>query len=222
MNKSQRGFALIEGLLIILILVFLGFAGYYVWHTQKNTDKSSKNALSASQNTTSSSETAFYNCVKHSNGGTPVGARLDDSLKTLTCQYVNGYTYSPKYTHSALAPVKTVSQQSSTLSDWHSAPDNLKNAITSLAPAGACTSSKSVTIAGDFAVFDYGCDGGDKKLFMMNSGQWKLMSDWINNFSCDLVQKNQIPIVLTQYQDENSKVVAKCVDNNNIEHQVAT
>ncbi len=54
MNKKQNGFALIESLLIILILVIIGFGGYYVWNTQKNVDETSKDATSASQSTTSS------------------------------------------------------------------------------------------------------------------------------------------------------------------------
>jgi len=49
MHKSQKGFALIESLLIILILVIVAFAGYYVWHTQQNTDKVNSDTLKAGQ-----------------------------------------------------------------------------------------------------------------------------------------------------------------------------
>jgi len=35
--KSQRGFAIIEGLLILVILALVGYGGYYVWH--KNNTK---------------------------------------------------------------------------------------------------------------------------------------------------------------------------------------
>lgn len=52
MNKTQKGFALIESLLIILILTIIGFGGYYVWHTQKQTDKTNSDTLKASQSTT--------------------------------------------------------------------------------------------------------------------------------------------------------------------------
>lgn len=51
MNKTQKGFALVEGLLITLILVIIGFGGYYVWNTQKNTDKTNADTLKASQST---------------------------------------------------------------------------------------------------------------------------------------------------------------------------
>jgi prepilin-type N-terminal cleavage/methylation domain-containing protein len=38
MNKikdNQKGFGLIESLLVILIIAVIGFGGYYVWHTQR-------------------------------------------------------------------------------------------------------------------------------------------------------------------------------------------
>ena len=58
MNKTQKGFALVESLLIILILAIIGFGGYYVWNTQKNVDKTSKDAVSASQSTHPASSTS--------------------------------------------------------------------------------------------------------------------------------------------------------------------
>lgn len=50
MKKTQSGFALIEGLLIILILAIIGFGGYYVWHSQQQTNKTLDTAKNTSQN----------------------------------------------------------------------------------------------------------------------------------------------------------------------------
>ena len=36
---KQSGFAVIELLLSLVVLSIIGFTGYYVWHAQKNTDK---------------------------------------------------------------------------------------------------------------------------------------------------------------------------------------
>jgi hypothetical protein len=47
MNKTQKGFALLEGLLIILILVIIAFGGYYVWHSQKNDNKNTTSISSS-------------------------------------------------------------------------------------------------------------------------------------------------------------------------------
>ena len=49
MHKTQKGFALIEGLLIILILAVIGFGGYYVWNSQKQANKSLTQADQVSQ-----------------------------------------------------------------------------------------------------------------------------------------------------------------------------
>jgi uncharacterized protein (UPF0333 family) len=49
MYKKQSGFALVEGLLIILILAIIGFGGYYVWHTQQQTNKTLDTAATTSQ-----------------------------------------------------------------------------------------------------------------------------------------------------------------------------
>jgi Tfp pilus assembly protein PilE len=39
MKKYQDGFSLVEGLLIVIIVGMLGGVGYYVWHSQKQVDK---------------------------------------------------------------------------------------------------------------------------------------------------------------------------------------
>lgn len=46
MNK-QKGFSLVEGLLVILILTIIGFGGYYVWNRDK--DSTASNSETASQ-----------------------------------------------------------------------------------------------------------------------------------------------------------------------------
>jgi len=58
MKKNQSGFALIEGLLIILIIAIIGFGGYYVWHTQKQTDKTLDTAAATSQKAASTAAQA--------------------------------------------------------------------------------------------------------------------------------------------------------------------
>lgn len=53
MNKNQSGFALIEGLLILLIVAVIGGVGYYVYNSQKQTDRSLNSASSVSDNDSS-------------------------------------------------------------------------------------------------------------------------------------------------------------------------
>jgi hypothetical protein len=39
MKNDQKGFGVLEGVLIVVIVGFLGFVGWYVWHSKKSTDK---------------------------------------------------------------------------------------------------------------------------------------------------------------------------------------
>lgn len=47
--KKQFGFTLVEGLLIVLIVSFIGFAGYYVWNSQKDSDETTDQSSSQSE-----------------------------------------------------------------------------------------------------------------------------------------------------------------------------
>jgi competence protein ComGC len=53
--KDQLGFSAVEGLLVILVVAVFGFGGYYVWHTQKDNNKS---AVTASKSSASKAKTS--------------------------------------------------------------------------------------------------------------------------------------------------------------------
>jgi Tfp pilus assembly protein PilE len=46
---NQKGFTLIEGLLIIIALALIVFTGYYVWHSQSQSNKTYNSAATISQ-----------------------------------------------------------------------------------------------------------------------------------------------------------------------------
>lgn len=48
-KKLQSGFTLVEDLLIILILVIVGFAGYHVWDRQSSKDQTAKKSATTSK-----------------------------------------------------------------------------------------------------------------------------------------------------------------------------
>lgn len=39
MNKNQKGFSIVEGLLILIIIGLIGGTGWYVWHSKQTADK---------------------------------------------------------------------------------------------------------------------------------------------------------------------------------------
>lgn len=51
MKTTQKGFAALESLLILVIIAILGGTGYYVWNTQKQVDKTDAYTQRISQST---------------------------------------------------------------------------------------------------------------------------------------------------------------------------
>jgi competence protein ComGC len=92
MNKTQKGFAIVEGLLILIIVLLVGFIGYYVWHTQSQTDKTSNDSVKASQSNSSgqSSSSANYLTIKEDGVKFKLNDKIKDAYYTVKD---NGYIY---------------------------------------------------------------------------------------------------------------------------------
>jgi hypothetical protein len=56
MKRIQNGFTVIEGLLILVIVGIIGGTGWYVWHSQKQVDKTLGSAGQTSQKSTKTSQ----------------------------------------------------------------------------------------------------------------------------------------------------------------------
>lgn len=70
--KNQKGFSLVEGLLVIIALAIVGGVGYYVYHTQQETSKTVDTAKTTNQSTaTASTEAKDYLVLKE------VGMKMD-------------------------------------------------------------------------------------------------------------------------------------------------
>jgi uncharacterized protein HemX len=51
MKNNQKGFGAVEGLLLIIIVLLVGFIGYYVYHTRNNTNLTYDRAASSINST---------------------------------------------------------------------------------------------------------------------------------------------------------------------------
>ena len=49
LSINQKGFTVIEGLLVFVIVAIIGGTGYYVYHSNKQADKNLKNASSSAE-----------------------------------------------------------------------------------------------------------------------------------------------------------------------------
>jgi hypothetical protein len=54
MKSGQKGFTVVETLLVLILISIIGFTGYYVWHTQNNSNSSYNNADRSNSNTPTS------------------------------------------------------------------------------------------------------------------------------------------------------------------------
>jgi hypothetical protein len=63
-RKSQKGFAIVEALLIVILLGIVGFTGYYVWHSKQQTDKTLNAANNSSQAPSTQTIKNFEDCKK--------------------------------------------------------------------------------------------------------------------------------------------------------------
>jgi prepilin-type N-terminal cleavage/methylation domain-containing protein len=57
-KHKQSGFTVIEVLLVLILIAIVGFAGYYVWHSQKDTDNAKNVANKSSQTTSNATKPA--------------------------------------------------------------------------------------------------------------------------------------------------------------------
>lgn len=76
-KSNQKGFTMVEGLLVTIIIVMVAFVGYYVWHTQKTTN----NTLNSASKIAESSSTEASPIYKLDNIG--VQFKLPSSLSDL-------------------------------------------------------------------------------------------------------------------------------------------
>lgn len=75
---NQKGFGLIESLLIVIALALVVFVGYYVWHTQQQDDKTPTNS-SQTSDPSSSTEQITYLEVDEIGIKIPLSQALKDS-----------------------------------------------------------------------------------------------------------------------------------------------
>jgi Tfp pilus assembly protein PilV len=58
--KNQKGFSLIEGLLVIIAITLIAFVGYYVWHTQQQSEDDTQVSVTSTKTTVAKNDTTKY------------------------------------------------------------------------------------------------------------------------------------------------------------------
>lgn len=89
-QSRQAGFTVVEVLLVLVFLAIIGFTGYYVWHAQKNTDKTlsdtgnSQTAKSTKgKSTTTSNNATVYMDIKEWGVKMPLTGDIKDAYYSM-------------------------------------------------------------------------------------------------------------------------------------------
>lgn len=179
----QKGFAVVETILILVIATLIGGTGYYVWHSNQEASKSysavSKSVPSNSVTTNSSelsqaaieiAPTKFTTFSKLPNELQKVA--IAEMIKQVPPCVKNG---------------KLVDYQGKVI-----------DPVVQYAPVGS-------------AIIGIGCEGGAAGLFAKNlkNGEWKYVQATQDAFTCDAVFKNPVPKSLLARDGAR----AECYDN---------
>lgn len=106
MNRSeQKGFALIEILLVIVILGAIGFTGWFVWHSRQAADKSYNDATRSSQGSQAriSAVNDFEGCKK------ATGSKLQETSPE-KCVTKDGKTFTDTSTPAPMQPYMVIKE----------------------------------------------------------------------------------------------------------------
>jgi type II secretory pathway pseudopilin PulG len=166
---NQKGFSLIEGLLVIIALALIVFVGYYVWHTQQNTNKQLDTANQASQK-------ASQNVKKPAES---VKKGNDDPVTTT-------YSQSPEGLQKAMV---------AHTKDAH--PDCVKGSqFVSL--AGNNVDPSVIYTTSGFAKTGGECGEGPAELYVEQGASWKFVGQTAYAFDCSTLEKYKVPEIIAQ------------------------
>lgn len=234
MRKNQKGFAIIEITLILVVVAIIGGIGYYVWHTKTLTDKSlslSDNSVQSlsnepeytNQNPDSMPLDAFNDCAKTQKNG----ATLNDLGTTLNCTSKEGY----KYNQPALETIRTVSANFSRPT-YAQLPESFRAFIVAMAPQDCSFNNVSIDSpkdsaakamqAGNYLKIAIGCGGAGTFDYKLSNGTWGKLGFPADKDFCTNIANEQYPIelMLNTFDPAVSNPIAKCTDNFRIEHQI--
>jgi Tfp pilus assembly protein PilV len=87
-NNNQKGFTIVEALLIILILAVIGFGGYYVYHTNNKTKSASASTTAAKTSTANSTKSTVATAANPYSGWKTYTTKYEK----ITFQYPSNWT----------------------------------------------------------------------------------------------------------------------------------
>jgi hypothetical protein len=194
MNKTQKGFASLESLLILVIFVLIAFTGWFVWHARSQANKTLNDTLSSGQSL------ASHNAKKKSNVAAPVKkTAVQPSLVNYTATNAAGVELGSE------SDVDKLDGASDSFKDF--IKDKIKKNGSSPSPCGNAYGIFVKKIYKDnFALGGEGQCGGAEKLWAKVSAQWQEIGGSQQGFDCSLLEQYKVP----------PAIVDQCIKNGNL------
>ena len=194
MNKTQKGFASLESLLILIIVVMISLTGYFVWHAKSQANKTLDDTLSSGQSIAS-----------HNPKKTPAASSAG---KNATTNLIN-YGTTPSQTGveiSSASDIDKLDGASDSFKDF--IKDKIKKNGNSPSPCGNAYGIFVKKIYKDqFALGGEGQCGGAEKLWAKISDQWQEIGGSQQGFDCSLLEQYKVPPAIVGQCVKNSKLI---------------
>lgn len=198
MHKNQKGFAHLESLLILIVVLLIAFIGWFVWHTKQQADKSLDSASSAN----------FGSISKKKNAA----ASNPTTLKTKPGQAGSQSQSLVSYA----SPSSSDGQEVTSASDvdkLSGAPDNFKDFVKDKinkngGKPAPCGNAYGIFVSKIYKdSFALGAESSNchktDKLWAMVSNQWQEIGSTDQEFDCGILEQYKVP----------SAIVSQCVKN---------
>ncbi|HEX7633488.1 MAG TPA: prepilin-type N-terminal cleavage/methylation domain-containing protein [Candidatus Saccharimonadales bacterium] len=185
-KMNQKGFSLIEGLLVIIALALVIFVGYYVYHSQKQTDKTYSTAAKDAQSGPSKSSPSTKSASKL-------------------------ITYDPIIEIRAAGDVSQLKGAPQSFKDFMSGQITASLSEATDENCGSTFFSVNKIYDSSYAMGGVGqkdC-GGAQAVWALYQGNWEKVYVGQQAVSCDVINKYKVPKVLVeQCFDSNEQLVA--------------
>jgi hypothetical protein len=195
-KNTQKGFASLESLLLLVIVVMVAFTGWFVWHARSQANKTLNDTLSSGQSL------ASHNAKKKTATTAPV-------KKAATPNLINYSTTSAAegLQVSSTADVDKLQGASDDFKDF--IKDKIKKNGNSPSPCGNAYGIFVKKIYKDqFALGGEGQCGGAEKLWAKISDQWQEIGGTQQGFDCSLLEQYKVPSAIVEQCVKNGETVS--------------
>jgi hypothetical protein len=221
MKRDARGFSPIIVVVLLLVLVGIGFAGWRIYQANNNSSKTPTSFLTNIESdlspkaVTASSTPAYYNCER--TGGTTKGV---DSAGYYTLQYCSKggktYTRPDSFSTDYINNIEKLNNDEKTYmltvakNNWDACLASTKNNM-----VGSFEIKSEYQ--GSYIYYSAACDDGASHIAVKSNGVWLDAAHWNGYLQCGSVTQYKIPKALLA---AGNSTVTTCYDSNQREQPI--